>query len=197
VANPTIIINPNSGIPGGDRFSDDIYVIEMDDVSLTITPANQPNSLEAGGLRIDGRDISDQPVVNLRANAGWLGLNARPRHEIAEVADFGQPVEYLFDCFENANNYIRAWRAGNSINLEFNANGAGAVAVPWNATGLWDEDVDREIWVQWGAFGAWLFVDGVIRIIIPVLCLFATDFTADIHWGHDWNGELQFDGVIS
>ena len=44
------------GVTGasGTRFLDDVYIVLLDDVSLTITPTSLLNSAENGGLRVDG-----------------------------------------------------------------------------------------------------------------------------------------------
>ncbi len=157
-------IRGNTPNPG---YTDDYYCVELDNVSLTVTPASEANSLEAGGIRVDGRDTVTQPVTALLADIGGIRCNARPRHEAGDVQDFGQGSEVIFDAFEDANNYIRLYRTNNLVTLGYNASGGGFTSANWNDTGAWDEDVDVAVEVRYGAFGAILYIDGVERINIP------------------------------
>ena len=150
------------------------------------------------GLRIDGRDTCAQPPGSLGATSGKIKATYNPRHSAADVLKFGQAASYLFDLYEDANNYIRVyWSAANTLTLAYNANGAGEVTDTWDATGLWAADDAQPVECQWGGSDAAVKVDGAERLNIAGAVAFATDFTQDIDWGSRQDGTLQFDGVIS
>ena len=182
---------------GGARYTDDAYWVSLNSVSLTVTPASEANSAESGGIRVDGRDTETQATdYDFRMDRGKLGpIWATPRHSIANAQAFGQAVEYLIDLYEDANNYIRAYRTTNTVTLTVNAQGAGAQTDTWAATGLWNADARVKLWIEYDENKAELYIGGTWRCFV-LKTVFATDFTVAVAWGHRQDGTLQFDGVI-
>ena len=184
----------------GDRFSDDAYAFECDDVTLAVTPASQANSLEGTGIRVDGRDSSTVPATahKVLATSGGVRFRATPRHSIANSEAFGQTQEMLFSLTEDANNYILLYRddaAGGTLTLEVDQAGAG----PWTDTDTpaWAADTEASIDViNYGGLIRVLF-DGAPLLEIGGLTGFAADFTAAAYFGSDATPEYEFDGVIS
>ena len=128
--------------------------------------------------------------MNLRANF-------TPRHSAANAVAFNT-ASYLFDVYEDANNYIRAyWSAANTLTLAFNANGGGEQTNTWNATGLWDAAATKLVQLKTTATKAELYVDETLRITVTAACVFATGFTNAPNWGSRQDGTLQFDGTIA
>jgi len=181
----------------GDGFSDDFYALELDDVTLTVTPASEANSAEDTGIRVDGLDSLTVPATahKMKARSGGLKWRATPRHSLALAQGFGQASEYLLDLTEDANNYLRLVRTTNTLTLAVNQNGAGEVtdtdATAWAA--------DTEVLLEVVNAGSHIYArrDGVTVLDITGLTGFAADFTAAAYFGSEDTPDLQFDGVIS
>jgi len=199
IASPRMSIQAVTGAVA-DRFSDDIYVIACDDVTLTVTPASAANSLEDTGIRVDGLDTCTVPAADhrMKAGSGAIRFRVTPRHAIANSEAFGQNFEYLLDLTENANNYLRVYRdsaGGGTLTLEANQNGAGAVTD--TDTTAWAADTEVLIKVKNVGSRIDLERDGVVVCQLVGLAGFATDFTAVARFGHDATPEHELDGVIS
>lgn len=179
-------------------YVDDIYMIALDNVSLTVTPANAANSAESGGLRVDGGDDYTQPAdYKCKAHEGIIGpVWCTPRHAIANAVAFGQARETIFELYEDANNYLIAYKTTNTVTLAVNARGLGVQTATWNATGLWDALQRALIWAEYEEGGARLFVDGSMVIFLDTFCVFNKDFSESVCWGCDHNGTNQFNGII-
>jgi len=144
-----------------------------DDITLTVTPASEANSLEEGGIRVDGLDDCTHPVGRL-AETGAVAFRAIVRQGIGIVGDLHATYAYLMDLRLDANNYLFL-RLDNAsqLELEFNAQGAGAVNVTWNAAAEWASGDEKLVELQYGAFGVRVFVDNRQRLTSYAPCVFA------------------------
>ncbi len=150
-------------------YVDDIYLIELDDVSLTCTPASEANSTEPDGLRVDGYDNAPQviPAGSIFATEGWIRWNVTPRHDILEIDDFGNSFPYYGQGWGDATNYINIAHGGaNIVQLAFQAGGAGHQSANWAAAGAIVADTTYLFEVKWTATQMELLIDGVQRINI-------------------------------
>ena len=78
-------------------YADDLYNILLSDVSLTVTPATEANSLETSGLRVDGTDTLTQPLDTLTTTSGNIQFKFTPRHKSTDSALlYGNQYEYWF-----------------------------------------------------------------------------------------------------
>lgn len=122
------------------HYIDDVYVIPLDDVSLTVTPASQANSSETSGLRVDGRDSCTQTITELTTTSGSIKFKYTPRHDAGDAVKFLESTTatdyaYIAEWYYDATNYIRLyWSAANTITLEYNMNGTTGSGT-WDATG--------------------------------------------------------------
>ena len=191
------VIRYHSGYsPAGARYSDDAYLILLDDVSFTVTPASEPNSLESGGIRVDGTDNCTHPIGRLK-ETGAFALRGGVRQDIGTIGAFCATYAYLCDLRLDANNYLflRLDNA-NQLELEFNAKGAGAENVTWNASAEWAIGDNKLIEVYYGTFGVRVYVDGRQRLTSNAPCVLAGPPTT---WqiGADTGVAQQGDIVIS
>lgn len=201
-ANPTIGIHASSGATG-DRWSDDIYMFVLDDVTLTVTPASEANSNEdnaAGvtGIRSDGHDrvIATIPAGRISAVEGWIRWTYTPRHADADVADFGFAAPRIAYFESAAADYIDVyWNAVNSITLEYVA-GGGVQSGVWATGGFFTPGTDYLFEVTWHAGGMQLWVDHVIRVSVVAAVNFA-NLPNTANWGHDGADTTHNDYVIS
>lgn len=147
----------------------------MDDVSLTVIPANAANSAEASGLRVDGLDTLTQnvPAGFFSPVSFWYRWGWTPRHDAADLVKYGNAAPTLLHVWGDATNYVRVYAtAANNIRLEYDAGGAGVQVANWNCTGLIVAGTTYKMEAR-GAGGAWvrLYVDNAVvaEIVNPFL----------------------------
>ena len=195
-ANPRFRIRAWNGA-GDTRFLDDAYAFICDDVSLTVTPADLANSAENGGLRVDGRDGAPQPIPagSIAVTAGDIRITTAPRHDIADMDNFGNTTPVLFHVFGDATNYIYVeLSAANTIRLRFNDGGGEHLGV-WAAGGLLVADTDYLFRVVWTAAQMQLIVDDTVRITIAQPVNFGT-MPTQIYPGSRQTVDYQVDAVF-
>ena len=66
---------------------DDNFLVELDDVTLTVTAAVEAESLESNGLRVDGRDTLTQTIDTITSSSGDIRWAYTPRHSAAVALD--------------------------------------------------------------------------------------------------------------
>jgi hypothetical protein len=156
-------------------YVDDVSVITMDDVSLTVTPASAANSVESGGIRVDGLDLCTQPIPagRLFATQGWIRFRCIPRHNDADAAKFGFAQPQLAYIWGDANNAIELfWGAANLLTLGRTASGVWA-AQAWAPGGAIVPGGNYLMEIRYSPTDMQLFVDGVLRITVAAATLFA------------------------
>ena len=197
-ATPVIGIAGRTGAVG-DRFSDDFAAFLLDAVTLTVTPASEANSLESGGIRVDGYDNGPQvvPENRLKSQKGWIRTIWRPRHSDAQAVAFGNATPYVLDIHGDANNWIDVvWTAANTLRLRYNANGAGAVSANWaTGGGAIVPDTAYLVEIKYTAGGAILYVDGVNRVQIVAPTGFVWPVPTTCYWGTADGLNQQTDAV--
>jgi hypothetical protein len=79
-------------------YVDDLYLITMDDVTLTATPASAANSVEGGGIRVDGLDTIAALSYpgRLLPNKGAFTFGYTPRHGSGTYTKLGTGEPYIF-----------------------------------------------------------------------------------------------------
>ena len=180
---------------GGTHYVDDVSIVVLDDVSITATPASAANSAEGGGIRVDGLDTALQAPVTVTANKGKLNFYITKRHAAADVAKFGVTTPYELHWYEDANNYMYVyWSAANTLDLKYNAKGAGEQTGQANMTGAWTAGARKLTTLEWGASSCKLDLDGVNKITIAQPASF-TAMTANFYFGSNKDGANQSDSV--
>ena len=185
--------------PSSGRW-DDIYTFRLDDVSLTVTPASEANSLEGTGIRVDGRDTCTQvPTVGiLKATRGWIRFRWRPRHSAAQAVAFGETgiTTDIFDGRAPIANAIQLyWAAANMIQLI--VDDGGPLGIVWNATGLVVADTEYLVEIRYYPARADLLIDGVIVATGAAAIDFGTDIITLANYGHNNVNADQTDAVFS
>ena len=182
---------------GGDGFSDDLYLYALDPVTLTITPANEPNSAESGGIRVDGYDALTQPVLNrLKARSGHIIWRGRPRHSPANLIAFREDAggAYILDIRGVAMHVLLLGTVANTPQIQFQ-DGGGIHFANWAAAGAWAAD-DELFWeVYWRGHFMQLAIAGIPVATINQPVDFAALLTA-LNWGMTTTGDTQGDLVI-
>lgn len=180
---------------GAARYLDDIAMIALNPVSLTATPRSEANSVELGGLSIDGRDTCTQPPGRLTRTHGEIRFSGNPRHDMDEVGEWGQPTyESLMEMFAGGgtNRFILRRRNTPQLELVLTSNGATLNAVwptAWAAGEQWN------FIVKWNPARFWVLVNGTERFSLAWLSPFTVDISP-IWWGTHATGIRQFNGVI-
>ncbi len=182
-------INPTVAL-----YADDFYAIILNAVSLTATPRSEANSLELGGLSIDGRDTCTQPTGRLTRTHGEIRFSANPRHDMNEVGAWGQVREYLLYLNIDGNNRFYIARLPiPRIEILVESNGVSPTDI-WNTA--WSAGEKWDFIVKWTPAKFWILVNGVEQLTVNWASPFTTAPSAgSFEWGAA-NGANQFDGVI-
>jgi len=184
-ANPTIGIHASSGATG-DRFSDDIYMFTLNDITLTITPASEANSLEGTGIRVDGYDSCTQLVQagELLPNAGEIRWAWTPRHSDVLAVAF-DATAWVMRTDGGVNNYIDVvWNVANNLRMQFNAAGAGIQIGNWaTGGGAIVVGTTYQMRIRYWANRMRLYIDNVLRITINAPTGFVWPFPVPHYWG--------------
>jgi hypothetical protein len=181
---------------GGVSYVDDTYAVALDDVTLTVTPASQANSLEGTGIRVDGKDRLTQPITDIKLGKGKISFPYTPRHAAATAALFGNATPRVATFYGDANNYIYVdWAAANTLRLTFNAAGGGNQTANWDATGAIAAGTQYTIGVEYTGSSMVLKVNSTVRITITAACIFTT-IPATAYWGSDNSYAQQNDAVF-
>lgn len=197
-ANPYFVVAGVSGAVA-DRFSDDVYGIALDAVSLTVIPASEANSAESGGLRVDGRDTLAQPLTDIKSTRGRVRWRWTPRHGDTIFQGFSEGSDpLLLYISKDANNYVYVSESGASqITLGFDAGGAGLQTGVWNVgAGEIVADTEYLLEVRYTASKIEFLVDGVVMITVNQPTGF--DWAGGTaYWGSDATGANQSDAVYA
>jgi len=174
----------------------------MDAITLTVTPASQANSLESGGIRVDGMDVGDAnvPAGYFSATFGWFRWGIANRHGDTEIALFGNatPVEAL--AYFDANNYVLVdWAAADTMRLTVVVGGVNTTA-NWATGGAYFvPDVKSVAEARWTSGNCVLIVDGatVITVTPGAGINFGASTPNVVYYGGDENALQQVDAVFS
>jgi hypothetical protein len=180
------------------RF-DDVAVLAVDDITLTVTPASQANSLEQGGIRVDGEDLCTTVPTRLTALAGWLREQLILRQDLADSDSFDNATDRYTVAFEfDATNYFSARLRpdlGNNMELLCEAGGVlvtANAALPGGVT--WAAGETKTVDVRYAFPNASLWVDGTY--IVGLVMAAPLDGAPDrVFWGSGW-GVGQLDSVV-
>ena len=182
-------------------YVDDVSIILLDDVSLTVTPANEANATEGDGLRVGGLSTLDQPIPagKLGARKGKAWFNWTPRHGAGDLEKFGVSNPRICEIYNDNNNYLRLFMETDT-NIRFTVKVGGVTTnANWNSTGLIDAGTIYLIEVEYNATQATFSVDGVVRSTSTPGA--GIDFGANIpdtaYWGNNNSGGAIGDAVFS
>jgi hypothetical protein len=187
------------GLAVQNRYIDDAYVILMDDVTLTCTPTSAANSVESGGLRVDGWDTCTQPIPANRMFAifGWSRVRGILRHDDADVLKFGNATPTVCEWWGDANNYIYIdWSAANTLRLTFRAAGGAVNTGTWVTGGVIAVGTSYLVEIIYTAAQMVLMIDGVVRVTIAAATGFIT-IPATFYGGSLQAGTQQGDLVLT
>lgn len=195
-ANPRMLVEADA--IAGDGWTDDFWAIEMDDVSLTVTPASEANSEEnvTTELRVCGYASLTQPLQGqCKASSGYVRGWIRPRHNAADLLKFGVTSPYWAQLWGDVNNRIVVYVfAANQLTLFANVNGA-AVNTNWDCTGAIVANTKYLLEIEYTANWIQLRIDGVVRATDTRAIAFAVVPTT-AYWGSylaDFQADATFD----
>jgi hypothetical protein len=194
-ANNRLVVYSGGG--AANFLVDDVSVIPLDDVSLTVTPASEANSTEGTGLRVDGLDTLTQPITGLTATSGKIRFKWTPRHDIADANKFGISSPYLFDAYKDANNRIYIYRES-ATNIRFRFL-VGGVTTTGSVNPSFVAGTEYLYEIEYSATQATLSVDGaVISTIAPVAGIdFGVSVPDTIYLGTHSNTLSQIDAIFT
>ncbi len=195
LANCVFRLLASSGATAG-RWADDVSAILLNNVSLTVVPANYDNSLENGGIRVDGSDTLTRSIVGLLSpNYGEIPWSMIFRHSEANFAKFGN----AWPAFVRTNTvngcYIALWGAYDNVSMAFDA-GAGPQQEDWIPPGSFF--IPGQIYrfrLRYLADRMELYIDHILRIVIDAPTGFLSVPTI-LYYGSNQNGANQADVVF-
>jgi len=176
-----------TGTGAGPVYSDDVFAILMDSITLTVTPASEANSAEDTGLRVDGRDDCQQPIPAgyFAPSFGLVMFNWTPRHDDSDIIDWGNATPHVFWAAGPVANYIRLyWTAADNLRLEVQVGGIASSADWATGGGAIVAGTTYTVRVFYTGVSIYLYVDGVLRITVSPAA--GIDFTGDIPQGMFW-----------
>jgi hypothetical protein len=167
-------------------YMDNCYAILCDDVSLTVTPASAANSVESGGIRVDGKDVCNQtiPIGRLFATQGWVRFRWIPRHNDADVAKFGWSSPSILNIYSGVEWFELRWNAATSLQLRFSINGVTGSA-GWATAGAIVTGGNYLIDIKYSPTNVEVLVDGILRITISPTTIAWTVIPTTAMFGHD------------
>lgn len=192
---------PNSAATSA-RYIDDKYIILLDDVSLTATPASEANSTEDGGIRVDGRDTCTQPIPagKLGATSGKIRFNWTPRRGDGNFEGNGVTDPVVFYARKDVSNFFYV-ECPNDNEIRISANMAGGgteISNPWNASGV-TAGTTYLIEIEYNDTQFTVSFDETIRITLAYTG--GIDFGVNIpdvaYIGQNNSGAKQFGAVFS
>jgi len=176
-------------------YFDDIYLTSLDPVSLTLTPANQTNSTETSGLRVDGLDTLTQPITGLTTTSGVIKFKFTPRYSSTLSNKFGTGNPYLLLATGDGSNYILIYTTTTNIYYRQVAGGVTVAGTTssYSFTGGTTYNIEAS-YVTGGNLV--LKVDGVNWITQPGALTFTTLPVTACFAGECWGGE-KYDATYS
>jgi hypothetical protein len=198
-ANPPFTFQTDTGGTGN---IDDCYLFQLDDVSITATPASEANSTEGTGLRVDGRDACSQPITRLTATRGRIRWNWTPRHGAGDFEKFGEGVDVrAMLAWNNGNDYIQFRTATNTnLFLRVVVGGVGANDNQ-DMSGIIAAGTTYAMECRYNSTQCELLINGVVRLTsVPVGGInFGANIPDTMYWGCDYAPGLddQVDAVYA
>jgi len=184
---------------GNVHYVDDVYCFFVDDVSLTVTPANETNCQESGGIRIVGRATGIKDITGiLGRTSGRVRFKWKPRHGDGVFEKFGNTNPRIVQLYKDSTNLIMLRSDSNeNIYLYINVGGAGLESYSWNALGI-TAGSTYLIEIQYSAILITVSFNGVVRHTIAYSggIDWGANIPDTIHFGVDENGERQHDAVF-
>lgn len=180
-------------------YVDDVAVYELDDISITATPASQANSAETTGLRIDGLDDCQQTMTNQKSRKGIIKWKWTPRHDDADWVKFGNTPAYIAWFSAPVSNYILV-RLTAANTMEMEVEDGAATNNTWNTGGgVIVAGTTYDMRLEYNGTVARLYVDNVLRITVTPAGGF--DFGADLlqtaYWGSEPTPSLEGDATFA
>lgn len=178
-------------------YVDDVSVVELRAITLTVTARTKANSTEGEWLTIDGYDSAPQPIPPgaITATRGHVKIKLKPRHDIADMRGFGETTPWFFRLWADAFDYIALWvPVANTVRLRFD-DGGGAHMGDWAAAGALVADVEYLFEIKWNSVRMWLIVDGVTQITInqpPRFAVVPTQWWIGTHQGGAGQIDMAF-----
>ncbi len=181
-----------------EAYSDDFYNFQLSDVSLTVTPAIEANSLETSGLRVDGADTLTQTIDSLTTTSGNIQFKFTPRHSWSTATSFGNTSPVIATFYNSANDYLKLYyQSATILRLTGVFNGTTVTADTSGAPTL-NAGTTYAIKITYAQNGNLvLYIDGVSSATASMSTnVFGTAPTT-AYFGSDNTGANQYDLTVS
>jgi hypothetical protein len=156
---------------------DDVSIIELDDVSLTVTPTSEANSIETAGLRVDGLDQATVDITGeLKATEGKVRFDWTPRHGDGDFNKFGNE-SLIIDILKSGNDRIAVYAQSNDQLRAYTTVNGAAQSDTWDAAGI-TAGTTYLVEIEYGGTTITISFDGTIRLTMTYAG--GVDFGLDI-----------------
>jgi len=146
---------------------DDAFSIPLTSVTITIAAANETNSQEENGIRIDGGDTGTKDITGkLGAKAGKVRFKWIPRHGYNNFENFGANDPGIIRIHYDSDNSVKLYHKSDTrIRLDLNVAGAGIEDDFWSGSTI-VAGTTYLIEVEYTSTQCIVSFDGVVKITI-------------------------------
>ncbi|MEI6327441.1 MAG: DNRLRE domain-containing protein [Candidatus Roizmanbacteria bacterium] len=182
----------------GTAYTDDMFLVNLSDVTLTLTPASLANSTEASGVRVDGYDTYTQTVNSISSTAGDISFVFTPRHSFGVADKYGSSTPTIASLWYDGNNRILLQKnATSNLVLKGFFNGT-QVSTNW-ASAVLNAGTAYTIRMTYLAGGSLvLYVNGVqVATQLGVIPFASVPTTFAIGYNYDGSSSAWYDGTYT
>ena len=177
-------------------YTDDVYGIALDHVTLTVTPASEANAIESAGTRVSGRSTLTQAISTITATSGKVSFNCTPRRSSSQFEIYN-PIAFLCYLYKDANNFIQVHSESNTaLRLDSKIGGVDGNSANYDASALFAVNTTYLIEIEYSATEITFSVDGDVKITITRSVDFGANIPDVFHAGSDSDGIYQIDAVF-
>ena len=188
------VISGNGSV--GYRYSDDMYFMLLDDVSLTATPASLANSTESTGIRVDGADTLTQSVTGLSTTNGTIKFKFTPRHSFADADKYGNSAPRVFE-FGSGNDRLLLYKeTATNMQLYGVFNGVTKTANVTSPILNAGQTYNIQVSYNSGGMFGW-YIDGVLQVGVTMSGAAFGTVPTTIYFGSTVSGATQYDATFS
>lgn len=180
----------------GTFYIDDVSIIELDDVSITVTPASEANSAEGDGIRVDGYDSCSVDITGvLGATSGKIAFDWTPRYSDDNSTYF---VDYrLVDIRNTTSDRIDCYVYDDKVYIKVRVGGSTLGTVSWTPSSDIIAGTTYLVEIEYSSTETTFKIDGVTKITVPEAVNFGANIPDTIYVGTYYNNQKQANAVFA
>ena len=183
----------------GTRTADDLGCILLDPVTLTVTPRDEDDSAEDGGICVDGGDLLYRiiPASKITRTQGSIRFPIKFRHDIDDCASgFGIASPYIVEIKYSNERLLLYVVTGGNARIYYSIDGNTGYNDE-DMTGIIVRDTLYQFQFDYGPWGAKLYLDGVLRNTLSTDEIVFTEKPTIIYYGcNNTAGDRTLDAIF-